>query len=129
MDLLITSNKIISINQNIFFDLLSNSKSCLSQFALLKEMHATAQTLARSVWKGPFYVHFPNLQQCIKSGTPVKTQARASTIMPHMIGAKFLVHNGKDYVPVRVTEEMVGRKLGEFSHTRQRFTYRLTKNK
>ncbi|KAI8319912.1 carbonic anhydrase [Martensiomyces pterosporus] len=55
--------------------------------------------------------------------------ARACTIMPSMIGAKFLVHNGKEYLPVQITEEMVGRKLGEFSHTRKSFTYRLTKNK
>ncbi|KAJ1936586.1 ribosomal protein S19/S15 [Linderina pennispora] len=92
-------------------------------------MRGSLVALSRSVWKGPFYVHFPNLQESIRSGTPIKTMARASTIMPSMIGAKFLVHNGKEYTPVTVTEEMVGRKLGEFSHTRKRFTYRLTKNK
>ncbi|KAJ2707083.1 mitochondrial ribosomal small subunit component [Coemansia sp. IMI 203386] len=92
-------------------------------------MHASLVSFARSVWKGPFYVHFPNLQESIRSGTPIKTMARACTIMPDMINAKFLVHNGKDYIPVRITEEMVGRKLGEFSHTRKSFTYRLTKNK
>jgi len=37
---------------------------------------------------------------------------------------KFLVHNGKDYIPVRVTQDMVGHKLGEFSHTKKKFTYK-----
>ncbi|KAJ2002391.1 mitochondrial ribosomal small subunit component [Coemansia thaxteri] len=92
-------------------------------------MQPTLVAFARSVWKGPFFVHFPELKERIASGTPIKTMARACTIMPSMIGAKFLVHNGKDYVPVRVTEEMLGRKLGEFSHTRKTFSYRLTKNK
>ncbi|KAJ2158279.1 mitochondrial ribosomal small subunit component [Coemansia sp. RSA 552] len=92
-------------------------------------MHGSAVLCARSVWKGPFVVAFPGLQAAIKSGKMVKTRARACTIMPHMIGANFGVHNGKDYVPVRITEEMVGRKLGEFSHTRKKFVYRLTKNK
>ncbi|KAJ2712580.1 mitochondrial ribosomal small subunit component [Coemansia spiralis] len=92
-------------------------------------MHSSAVSLARSAWKGPFFVHFPNLQQCIKEGTPIMTRARSCTIMPHMIGAKFMVYNGKTFLPVKATEEMVGRKLGEFSHTRKRFSYRLTKNK
>ncbi|KAJ2451102.1 mitochondrial ribosomal small subunit component [Coemansia sp. RSA 2336] len=92
-------------------------------------MHGSAVALARSVWKGPYFVHFPNLQESIKKGTPIKTMARSCTIMPHMIGANFLVHNGKIYTPVRITEDKVGRKLGEFSHTRKTFVYRLTKNK
>ncbi|KAJ2773464.1 mitochondrial ribosomal small subunit component [Coemansia nantahalensis] len=92
-------------------------------------MHSSAVALARSAWKGPYFVHFPNLQQCIKNGTPIQTKARACTIMPHMIGARFMVHNGKSFQAVKVTEEMVGRKLGEFSHTRKRFSYRLTKNR
>ncbi|KAJ2620070.1 mitochondrial ribosomal small subunit component [Coemansia sp. RSA 1358] len=92
-------------------------------------MRTSTISFARSVWKGPFFVHFPELQECIKSGTPIKTKARACTIMPHMVGAKFLVHNGKTYIPVQATEEMVGRKLGEFSHTRKPFTYRVTKNR
>lgn len=45
----------------------------------------------------------------------IKTQARAAAITPYMVGYKFLVHNGKAYNDVYVTEEMVGRKLGEFS--------------
>ena len=49
-------------------------------------------------------------------GTPIiRTQARAATILPNFVGLKFAVHNGKQYQEVYVTEEMVGRKLGEFS--------------
>jgi len=48
---------------------------------------------------------------------PIKTWARACTITPEMIGYTFAVHNGKDFIQVRVLEEMVGHKLGEFSPT------------
>jgi len=47
--------------------------------------------------------------------TPVKTQARAATILPNFVGLIFQVHNGKSYTDVRITEDMVGHKLGEFS--------------
>jgi len=49
---------------------------------------------------------------------PIKTWARASTIVPEMVGLTFEVHNGKKHIPVFVTESMVGHKLGEFSPTR-----------
>jgi small subunit ribosomal protein S19 len=52
---------------------------------------------------------------------PIKTWSRRSTIFPEMIGLTFLVHNGKNFIPVYVSEQMVGHKLGEFSPTR---TYR-----
>lgn len=50
--------------------------------------------------------------------TPIKTWSRRSTISPEMVGVTFDVHNGKAFVPVRITENMVGHKLGEFSPTR-----------
>lgn len=50
---------------------------------------------------------------------PIKTWARRSEISPEMVGYIFAVHNGKDFITVRVTEEMVGHKLGEFSKTRK----------
>lgn len=50
---------------------------------------------------------------------PIKTWSRSCTISPEMVGFKFLVHNGKDFPEVLVSEEMVGHKLGEFSHTRK----------
>ncbi|CAO3638396.1 unnamed protein product [Cunninghamella echinulata] len=69
--------------------------------------------MPRSAWKGPFFVAFPGLRQAIQNGTPIATQ----------------VHNGKDYLPVHVTEEMIGHKLGEFAFTRKQFTYQFTKAK
>jgi small subunit ribosomal protein S19 len=53
-----------------------------------------------------------------KDPQPIKTWSRRSTITPHMIGLTFLVHNGKTHLPVYVTEDMVGHKLGEFAPTR-----------
>lgn len=47
--------------------------------------------------------------------TPIKTQARAATILPNFVGLKFQIHNGKNYVDITITEEMVGHKLGEFA--------------
>jgi len=64
-----------------------------------------------------------------RAGQPIRTQARAATILPSFVGLKFLVHNGKTYNEVTVTEDMVGHKLGEFSPTRKRFTYKMSKNK
>ena len=60
---------------------------------------------------------------------PIKTRARSCTILPTFVGLKFLVHNGKDYIPVNITEDMIGHKLGEFSVTRKKFVFRQTKNK
>ncbi|KAK2806440.1 mitochondrial ribosomal small subunit component [Emmonsiellopsis sp. PD_5] len=62
-------------------------------------------------------------------GTPaIRTQARSATILPNFVGLKFAVHNGKTYQEVYITDEMVGRKLGEFSQTRKRFKYEHSKN-
>ncbi|OQU94582.1 hypothetical protein CLAIMM_00918 [Cladophialophora immunda] len=93
-------------------------------------MRATLQLLKRSVWKGPNLV-FPELPTVIHGKTPptIKTQARSATILPNFVGLKFAVHNGKIYQDVYITEEMVGRKLGEFVPTRKRFTYKMSKNK
>lgn len=57
----------------------------------------------------------------LKSGdrTVIRTWARAATITPEMVGFTFGVHNGKDHIPVFITEEMVGHRLGEFSPTRK----------
>ncbi len=74
--------------------------------------------MARSVWKGPFVdLH---LLKKVESGTrgPIKTWSRRSTILPQFVGHTFSVYNGKKFVPVAVSEEMVGMKLGEFAPTR-----------
>lgn len=78
--------------------------------------------MARSVWKGPF-VHPSLLKKIdkIKAGgekRPIKTWSRNSTIIPDFVGHSFLIHNGKSFIPITVSEEMVGHKLGEFASTR-----------
>lgn len=78
--------------------------------------------MARSLSKGP-YIDAKLLKKLEKSkpGTAavIKTWSRRSTISPEMVGYTFGVHNGKDFIPVSVSEEMVGHKLGEFSPTRK----------
>lgn len=78
--------------------------------------------MTRSLKKGPF-VDQKLLKKIknLKSGTKeiIKTWSRSSTIIPEMIGITFGVHNGKEHIPVYVTEEMVGHKLGEFSLTKK----------
>lgn len=60
----------------------------------------------------------------MQNNKPIFTKQRACTILPNFVGLRFMVHNGKDYLPVSITEEMVGHKLGEFSITRKAFSYR-----
>lgn len=76
----------------------------------------------RSVWKGPFVDgHLLKKVEASLSSNKnrvIKTWSRRSVILPHFVGMTFLVYNGKKFVPVMVTEEMVGHKLGEFSPTR-----------
>ena len=78
--------------------------------------------MARSVWKGPFVDGYliSKVQKVSESGRNeiIKTWSRRSTILPMFVGFTFAVHNGNKFIPVAVTEEMVGRKLGEFSPTR-----------
>lgn len=78
--------------------------------------------MARSLKKGPFVAN--SLMDKIIEGknkkkAVIKTWSRASTIVPDAIGLSFAVHNGKKFVPVYVTENMVGHKFGEFAPTRQ----------
>ncbi|MGH8750573.1 MAG: 30S ribosomal protein S19 [Burkholderiales bacterium] len=78
--------------------------------------------MSRSVKKGPFVDHHllkkVEAAQATKDKRPIKTWSRRSTILPDFVGLTFAVHNGKQHVPVYVSENMVGHKLGEFSHTR-----------
>ncbi len=78
--------------------------------------------MARSLKKGP-YIYYKlekKVQDNIESGkkTVIKTWSRASMISPDFVGQTIAVHNGKQFIPVYVTENMVGHKLGEFSPTR-----------
>lgn len=78
--------------------------------------------MPRSVKKGPFIDHhlMKKVMQAQESGDkrPIKTWSRRSMIIPEMIGLTIAVHNGREHVPVYISENMVGHKLGEFSMTR-----------
>ena len=78
--------------------------------------------MARSVWKGPFVDGYllKKAEVARNSGRKdvIKIWSRRSTILPHFVGVTFGVHNGRKFVPVFVTENMVGHKLGEFAPTR-----------
>jgi small subunit ribosomal protein S19 len=78
--------------------------------------------MARSIKKGPFVDAFltKKVEEMTKNNKKqvVKTWSRRSTILPEFVGQTFAVHNGRKFIPVYVTENMVGHKLGEFSPTR-----------
>jgi len=83
--------------------------------------------MARSLKKGP-YIDPKILEKIKKIGKPnpkivIKTWARDCIISPEMVGFTFEVHNGKEFIPLRATEEMVGHKLGEFSPTTKFFRH------
>ena len=79
--------------------------------------------MARSVWKGPFVeeslIKKVEKQKNETNKKPIKTWSRKSTIIPEFVGHSFLIYNGKKFIPIKISEEMVGHKLGEFSPTRQ----------
>ena len=79
--------------------------------------------MARSLKKGPYVFDrlLKRVNELNESGKKevIKTWSRRSTIFPEFIGHTFAVHNGKDFIPVYVTEDMVGHKLGEFALTRK----------
>ncbi|KAM4060811.1 ribosomal protein [Hirsutella rhossiliensis] len=84
-------------------------------------MQPTRLLLKRSVWKGPHLVPL-SIVWPKKQGDnvpPVRTQARSATILPNFVGLNFEIHNGRDYLPVTISEDMVGHKLGEFAPTRK----------
>jgi len=78
--------------------------------------------LARSVWKGPFVDNYllKKADKVRESGRNevIKTWSRRSTILPQFVGLTFGVHNGQKHIPVSISGDMVGHKLGEFSPTR-----------
>ena len=79
--------------------------------------------MTRSAKKGPYVDEkvFRKVQKAVQAGSheAIKTWARACTIVPEFIGMTFMVHNGKLFHKVLVTEDMVGHRLGEFSHTKK----------
>ena len=78
--------------------------------------------MARAVWKGPYFdiTLFKKVKKSKEenSKSPIKTWSRRSTVIPDFVGETISVYNGKSFIPVYVTEDMVGHKLGEFSPTR-----------
>ena len=79
--------------------------------------------MPRSLKKGPFVdKYIPKMEVAKKEANPAKrvvsTYSRRSMVIPDMVGITFAVYNGRKFIPVFVTEQMVGHKLGEFSHTR-----------
>lgn len=78
--------------------------------------------MARSVKKGPFIdAHLLKKVEAVRATSdkrPVKTWSRRSTVLPEFVGLTIAVHNGKQHIPVYISENMVGHKLGEFSLTR-----------
>ena len=81
--------------------------------------------MARAVWKGPF-VEESLMKKVDKykadpKKIPIKTWSRKSTIIPDFVGVSFLIYNGKKFIPITISEDMVGHKLGEFAPTRTFF--------
>ena len=80
--------------------------------------------MPRSVKKGPFVEKYLTKKivtakkEANANKRVITTYSRRSTIIPDMVGITFAVHNGRKFIPVFITEQMVGHKLGEFSHTR-----------
>ena len=76
--------------------------------------------MPRSVKKGPFLDEYllKKAEQARKDKKPIKTWSRRSTIIPEFVGLTFAVHNGNKFIPVSISEHMVGHKLGEFALTR-----------
>lgn len=87
---------------------------------MLKFVRVRRKLMARSLKKGPYIDQklFKKIKN-LKSGSKaiIKTWSRSCSITPEMIGFTFGVHNGKEFIPVHISEEMVGHKLGEFSPT------------
>ena len=78
--------------------------------------------MSRSLKKGPFvdFKTFRKVERQIEEGVkkPIKTWARACTIVPEFVGYAFLIHDGRKHIKVMITEDLVGHKLGEFAPTR-----------
>ena len=80
--------------------------------------------MPRSVKKGPFVEHYIAKKMAVaaKESNPARrvitTYSRRSTVIPSMVGLTFAIYNGRKFIPVFITEQMVGHKLGEFAHTR-----------
>lgn len=82
--------------------------------------------MSRSIWKLPFSeisLLLPHQDQ------KTKVWSRRSTILPQFVGKSFLVHNGKVFIPLKVSEDMIGHKFGEFATTRKRPAHKINKKR
>ena len=79
--------------------------------------------MSRAVWKGPFVeeslIKKVEKQKNVTNRQPIKMWSRKSTIIPDFVGFSFLIYNGKKFIPITISEDMVGHKFGEFAPTRQ----------
>ena len=90
--------------------------------------------MPRSTWKIPFSEVAPLspvkvLNKTRTEGQAQKVWSRRSVVLPHFVNNSFLVHNGKTFVPIKVSEEMVGHKFGEFAVTRRRGVHKVNRKK
>jgi small subunit ribosomal protein S19 len=88
--------------------------------------------MSRSIWKLPFseISSLPLLRQAKqKVELKLKVWSRRSMVLPHFVGKNFLIYNGKIFVPLKVSEEMIGHKFGEFATTRKKPVHKLNKKK
>ena len=82
--------------------------------------------MSRSIWKLPFSeIPSPSFKAELKT----KIWSRRSMVLPHFVGESFLIYNGKLFVPLKVSESMIGHKFGEFATTRKKTIHKLNKKK
>ena len=88
------------------------------------------QIMTRSLWKGPFLDQFV-LKKILSAdeSTPIKIWSRRSYILPQFVGQTFAIYTGKSFLSVKITEEMIGHKFGEFASTRKRPVHKKKKKK
>ena len=85
--------------------------------------------MSRSAWKGPF-IKLALFKKIVKSKKKVfKTYSRTSVISPSFIGVRLRLHNGKDFLPLTLTQDHIGHKLGEFVSTRVKFEHKKKRKK
>jgi len=89
--------------------------------------------MSRAEWKGP-YVSNKLILQCqnakkLEYLEEILTDSRSSTVTPNFVGNTFKIHNGKNYSTIKINENMIGKKLGEFSPTRKKFSFKKKKLK
>lgn len=80
--------------------------------------------MSRAKWKGPYVNNFLVCTINDKNTKEVYTMSRSSSIVPGLLGKTVLVHNGKNFLKVEITKNMLGRKLGEFSPTKKKFSFK-----